>query len=385
MTSELRPLAKLLVDSVRLTGREQLGPELTELPFRAVLEAAALHRVTPAVAHLVSRCADAPPEWTGPLQGARHSQLMRLLRARAELQEMGAALDDAGIGWVAIKGPVAADTGWPRPDLREFYDLDLLVDPARFSDALVALRSAGATEVDRNWPLLEQTMRAEIGMLGPFGTPLDVHWDIAVPLRLRRAFRIDVPAMLARRRRVTLGDGRPTWVLDPADSVVHLAFHAAQAGMGRLLWSADVAFACRRLETQDWADLADRARAARIELPVALVLRRAAAIFPDLRVDPAALAPARRLWGRLVTARDVAVPFPGLPGDKHLGGTLYAAARRRFGASVATAVSNRIELFGIERRAHLVHETETQALERDVMNHQARSRYLERVLAHGRR
>jgi hypothetical protein len=228
-------------------------------------------------------------------------------------------------------------------------------------------------------------MRAEIGMLGPYGTPLDVHWDIAVPPRLRRAFRTDVPAMLDRRRRAILGDGRSTWVLDPADTVLHLAFHAAQAGMGRLLWFADLAHACRRLQPSDWSDLVQRARSARIEVPVALVLRRAAVIVPDLQVDPAALDPVRRLWGRMVAARDAAVPFPGLPGDEHLGGTLYAAARRGFFAGLTTAVANRAQLFGIERRVQLDHETETQALERDVEDEHARSRYLERVLAHGRR
>jgi hypothetical protein len=385
MSTELRPLARLLVDSVRQTGSDRLGPELTALPAVDVLRAAALHRVTPAVAHRVAGCVDAPEEWQGPLQGARHAQLMRLLRAREELRLMGGALDDAGIGWVAIKGPVAADTSWPRPDLREFYDLDLLVDPARFTDALAVLRGAGATEVDRNWPLLAQTMRAEIGMLGPYGTPLDVHWDIAVPPKLRRAFRIDVPGMLARRRQVVLGDGRPAWALDPADTVLHLAFHAAQAGLSRLLWSADVAFAAGRLEHDDWTALVERAEAARIEVPVALTLRRSASLFSALQVDPRASAPARRLWGRLVAARDAAVPFPGLPGDEHLGGTLYASARRGLPASLANALADRVRLRWIERRAERAHETESEALERDVTDDRAQQRYLERVLEHGRR
>ena len=384
MTTELRPLVRLLVDSVRLSGADRLGPELADTAAGEVLAAAALHRVTPAVAHRVSRCVDAPADWSGPLQRARHSQLVRLLRARVELRSMGDALDDAGIGWVAVKGPVVADTCWPRADLREFYDLDLVVDPGRFPDALDALRKAGATEVDRNWPLLASTMRAEIGMRGPHGTPLDVHWDIAVPRELRRAFRIDVPAMLARRRRVALADGHRTWVLDPADSVLHLCFHAAQAGMGRLLWSADVAFAAGRLGAADWTSLGQRARAARVEVPVALVLRRTAALFPDLQVDPAVVAPAGRPWGRLVAARDAAVPFPGLPSDAHLGGTLYAAARRGLLASAATATRDRIRLFGLERRAPH-HETESQALERDVMHQTARSEYLKRVQQHGRR
>src|SRR5207342_3091634 len=105
-----------------------------------------------------------------------------------------------------------------------------------FADALQALDEVEFQLVDRNWPLLRSTMRAEVAMAGKYGTPVDLHWHIAVPKNLRLSFDIDIDGMLKRSTLGMLGNGLEVPVLDPVDTVFHLAFHAAQSGGGRLVW-----------------------------------------------------------------------------------------------------------------------------------------------------
>lgn len=381
MTEPLRPLAQLLLDSVRIaagTAYGPLDPRLATVTPAQVAAAAALHRVTPAVAVRVEREADAPEAWRESLRSARHTQLIRHLQARTDLGVVAEALDAAAIPWVAVKGPVTSDLLWPRPDLREYFDLDLVVDRRRWTDVLVALEAIGCRYVDRNWPLLRRTMRAELALTGPLGTPIDLHWDIAVPQDLRRKFAIDMAAMLGRRRSARLGNNLSTWVLDPADTVFHLAFHAALAGGGRLVWAADVWFAARQLCAEDWDQLHLRTRAYRAELPMALLLAQAVRLLgpiPDL--DQRLLEPARGWWGRMVAARDRRYPQPGLPGDAHLGGTFYSSARSSLAASALEALRGRWRLHHLERPGRT--ETESDALARDVPDDAARLDYQHQV------
>jgi hypothetical protein len=387
VSQALRPLAQLLLESVRdaggLSTSQSFDQRLADFAVDQVVAAAALHRITPAVACHLERLDGVPEDWRESLTWFRHAQLIRHLRARSDLQLVQSALDAAGIVWVAVKGPVSSDLNWPRPDLREYYDLDVVVDRRRIEDALRVLEAAGCHYVDQNWPLLRKTMRAEIAMQAPSGTPLDLHWDVAVPKQLRRDFRIDVPGMLSRRRLISLGNGQQSWALDPVDVVFHLAFHAAQAGVSRLMWPADVWFAGRSLSAPQWTELWALAVAARAELLLALVLDRTFRLFPaPADFDEQLLRPADRLWGRLARRRDRIFPLPGLPDDTHLGGGLYACARQSLLGSVKQLLVSRWQLRRLEHPSLADQETESEALARDVPDPLARSDYLHRASTH---
>src|SRR4051794_12287440 len=118
------PTAELLLGSL-VPDREAdvsdlavCGPELHH--------AAGWHRISPAV-YLYLRDQVDDPEILGPLEAGYRRQVARHLQTLADLRIAGAALDDAGIRWALIKGPALAAL-WPRPDMREYRDLDLLVD-----------------------------------------------------------------------------------------------------------------------------------------------------------------------------------------------------------------------------------------------------------------
>ena len=366
----------MLINSVRSHGKGR-NPDDVDATAHEIVAAASLHRVTPAVAgHLAGVAGHCEP--TGPLARARHAQLIRHLAAKSDLGTIGQALDRLGTAWATVKGPTLADRVWPRPDMREYYDLDIVVDRRAFGEALAALEAVGCTLVDRNWPMLRSTMRAEIAMRGPLGTPVDLHWDIAVTKDLRRDFATDVDGMLARAVQVELAGGTRTRTLDPVDTVFHLAFHAAQAGANRLMWLGDVWFASG-VPGVDGVELAQRAGAAGASVPVSLVLRRTEEVLGPLG---GVLEPLRRAsegaWGHLVRSRDRRSRFPGLPGDPHLGGTLYAAARSGVGPSVAATARIKRTVWRDERR-HARHGSGSHPLRVDVPDALARRGYLHEV------
>lgn len=376
----LRPLARLLVDAA--VGRPHVVQEaLFAEDLRRVLDAGVLHRVTPALARALGPTG-APPRWHDVLGAARQRQTLRHLRALEDLKVTGAALDEAGIRWAVAKGPVLASVVWPSPDMREYYDLDLFVDAGRFADAIDAVRSTGGEQLDRNWPELRRTMRAEIAMRARHGTHLDLHWHVAVPERLRRRFPVDVAGMLRRTRRVRVAPGVAVPTFDAVDTVHHVAFHAAQDGAHRLMWLADVRHAVQD-PAFDWDELARRAAASRTTAPVALVLDRAERTV-GLGLPPGSPFDRARngAWGALARHRDRDRPFPGLPGDRRLGGNVYGATRPGLTESAAclVAYTARARRDGWRHRRRETGDGSVERpLQRDVADAVARTEYFARL------
>lgn len=325
VTTPQRPLAQLLIESVFGSSRSTLAPGVLEHSIDEVLGAAGLHRITPAVARLVRASEDAPSDWVEGLAAFRQRQILLQLLNLTDLRTAAAALRAANVPWVVVKGPVASEVLWPSPDMREYYDLDLVVHRTRFARALEALEGVGFTLVDHNWLLIGKTMRAELALIGPAGTHLDLHWDIAVPKGLRRAYETNIAGMLDRRVEVSLSSGDTVPTFDAVDTVHHLAFHAAQAGANRLMWIGDLHFATHR-PGFDPRELRQRTVAARSDVPVALVLERVARVS-GTPVPPGVSGQRGRLWSHLTARRDRRHDFPGLPQDRSIGGGLYASAR----------------------------------------------------------
>jgi Uncharacterised nucleotidyltransferase len=344
-----RPLARLLLDALRTHPASTLDAQVAQLSVTEVVLAAAFHRITPAVYRYAASAGGTPPAWIPPLARRRHDQLMRHLRTLADLEVVAAVLDNADVPWAAIKGPVLAENIWSRSDLREYTDLDILVDRRYFARALDALTEAGASSLDRNWPLVRSTMRAELAMVLEHGSHLDLHWDVVVPSELRRTFRFPVDEMLERRVLIPVGKVLvPTF--DPVDTLLHLAFHAAHSGGHRLVWLADIGYASR-VPTLDWDAAMNRALAAHVDVLLAVLLERAHRVLclgpePPERI----LAPARRPWGRFVRAAERFAPVPLLPTDTRSATNLVAGTRPTLIGSIAATARSHRDNRQIERR-----------------------------------
>ena len=165
------------------------------------------------------------------------SALARHQRALGDARRVRSAMERMGIAWLVVKGP-ALVACHDSPDLRSYVDLDVFVDPSNVREVTGALLEAGFTVVDRNWPFLQAQSVHEFRLLGPGGGIIDLHWSLGVgPVHKDRSPSFTT---LIERSRMVLVQGLQVPTLGWADTIVHLAVHAAGSGGHRLIWAADL-------------------------------------------------------------------------------------------------------------------------------------------------
>ena len=335
------PLARLMLDSIDDSRRGAVPVSAYPGVSAEALDAAVfMHRVAPAVYLHLREDPDTPVDLLEPMRDRYQQQILRLLQVQADITHVSQVFSGAGLAWLTMKGAALAEHLWSRPDLRQYNDLDILVDRRSFGVALDALVDSGAEMVDRNWPLIEAQMRGEVSLRLPNGTALDLHWNLVNNPVLRKAFRFRTPELLERSVEIKIGSVTvPT--LDPADTLLHLAYHTAHSGGHRLMWLKDVERATASPDL-DWDEALQRARRDGIALALGVVLARVGAVIGFEKAPPAAaLRPARRTaWGVFAAGVDTWSPVPGLPHDKFSGQIAFKNTRGSSPASIAAAVAS---------------------------------------------
>ncbi|MEM9034468.1 MAG: nucleotidyltransferase family protein [Actinomycetota bacterium] len=221
----------------------------------------------------------------GRLVEIRRGATVRRLAAARALGPIGRALDGASVPWAVLKGPVVAALH-PRPEHREFNDLDILVPGRALGPALDALAAAGIEDLNRNWAGVLTHGVAELP-LRCGATWIDFHWHVVGLARTRRELRVDADALIERRRVVPLPTG-PVPALDATDQVLHLALHAGLGGAGVLAWLRDLAVVIE-YDRPHWPTLCTRAERMGVARLTAHVLDRAARLV-GATVPPHAVA-----------------------------------------------------------------------------------------------
>lgn len=350
--------------------------DLAELPSPWLYRAATLHRIAPALRRSLNAATDVPVRLRQALLHSTQQQRIGHLRSLTDLAHIGSVFEGEGVRWAVAKGPVAAAHLWPAADMRQYTDVDVYVAPADFQRALDALLAAGCTAVDRNWPEIARQRRAELALRGRHGSMIDLHWHIAVRPELRSAFTIDIDGMFERVRTVRLGNASvPTFGRE--DGALLLAFHAAMSGGNRLMWLGDLWYATRE-SSFSWGLLQERARAASVTLPVALVCARMDALLgADDQSSPLLRPRGAWAWVARMSARRSGAVF--LEGDRHADGGVVAAARPSLAATVRTAVRDRWSIRRGERDWDRGHQA-ANPLDEDVPDASAREYYLRQVV-----
>ena len=261
---------------IRIARGEPLAPPdvaaLTDPDMaRTFLTLARFHRVD-GLAYEALRSTGVQPDVLKELVSSYDASVHRHARTLWALSKAAETLHPLGCRWVVVKGPVLVEyLYWGRPGTRPYFDLDLLVEPRAFGDALEALQHDGAELLDRNWAGIAHSMRGEVHLRLAPGVLLDLHWNLIDMHRNAMDFGTDD---LLSRLRVEGIAGVATPMPDAEDSVLHLAFHAAYSGGDRLLWLKDVQRAAEVWQP-DWEVIEDRAARARIAPAVGLILERA--------------------------------------------------------------------------------------------------------------
>lgn len=237
-----------------------------------LVELASMHGVTNSLFLSLRGCPDVDPEAVDLLRARYQKGLARLLRTGAEIESLAGAMADAEIPWLLFKGPVLAGSVYARPDLRSWGDLDLLVAPQRFRQALEVLAAHGSAVLDTDWSMITRERRSQLHLRLPLGSVADLHWHLFNRRFVRDSFAVDTDAILDRAVSTSV-EGVAVPTLDPADALVHLCLHAAMSGGNRLRWIKDIE---RSAAAQpDWGQVVVRAREWRAGRPVGLMLRRA--------------------------------------------------------------------------------------------------------------
>ena len=239
-----------------------------------VLRLAERHRIVPTLYAALRDRGDVPGSIHSVIRQRFQNNEVKVLRFSAELARIVAHFDDCGIDVLAHKGPALALALYGDPAMRQFGDLDLLVQSDDVARAKVALTQLSFE------PQLQLSPRQEKAYLQSgyeyvFGTGaernlVELQWQI-----LPRFYSIsfDIPAIFHRSVKIEM-EGFRTRTLGREDLMLVLCVHAAKHEWAQLGMVRDIA-ALARFDL-DWRWIEGEARRLRILriLAVSLLLAR---------------------------------------------------------------------------------------------------------------
>ena len=303
----------LLVDAMR---PDPAGAGQRAVRWDRVLGAAGWHRLEPMLWRHLQAHAGAPAEVVAALEERYLANAARNAFVAASQREVLETLGAAGVQAMLLKGAALVSTVYPDAALREMLDIDLLVRPEQLDAANAALagigyrRPPGSGEEQHTAGWMRAHHHHDPALVNAHGlTAVELHHHIALKDE-RRHF--DVTDLWERSRPFAGTHRLPA----PEDLLTHVAFHftrnrlggshARSGSGGALSQLADLAWIVAR-EPLDWAVLAERTRAYRLDARVFLALFAAAEV--GLAIPPEgleALRPSRfdaRVGRRLVELR----------------------------------------------------------------------------------
>jgi hypothetical protein len=234
---------------------EQLRARAGErIDWGLVLDLAAWHGLTPLLARALNRHAREllPEEVLGRLTAREVANTRWSLEAGTELLRLLTQLKQSGVEALPFKGPVQAVQLYGDASLREFSDLDLLIDPADPERAhAVMVRAGYAPEVDIVPAHLCLYMRSECDRVyvhPASGVHVEIHWALAPPY-----FGVNLPSadVLARAQALEFC-GQPVRTVSAEDLLLILCVNGAKEMWEKLEWISAVSVLLNQ-GNLDWA------------------------------------------------------------------------------------------------------------------------------------
>jgi hypothetical protein len=259
---------ELLLCCIRMGGgaaraervRALLGDEID---WEYLLRLAGRHRLRPLLYwNLNNTCPEEVPAAVfAQLQEHFYSNLARNLQLTAELLRLLGLLEAEGIAAVPLKGPVLAASAYGNLALREFADLDILVQERQVAQARDLLVSQGYRPTkplsgaeEANYLRVQhhhQLLRARDEIA------VELHWAFTE----KYFFHVPDPASVWARVVPVPFAGSTILRLALEDWLLTLCVHGSKHLWDRLAWVCDVAEFIRSQRRLNWACLLDRAHA----------------------------------------------------------------------------------------------------------------------------
>jgi hypothetical protein len=233
--------------------------------WEKLLERAYAQRVAPLLyANLMGLAPDALPErYRLSLQHHFEFTAQRNMVLTGELLNLLHHFAAADICAVPYKGPLLAMATYGNLALREFSDLDILIDRQDAEQAGTILHDRGY-RAHSHPDYAVQYVRNE----GQF--VVELHWQAVgfaeewQTVARHVAFPLDLPFVRDRlqlERRV----GANIWSLAPEDMLLVLCVHGSRHRWERLAWICDVAYHLQRFPVLDWLQIISQARLLGVE------------------------------------------------------------------------------------------------------------------------
>jgi len=231
---------------------DQKSPQ--SFDWAALERTAERHAMMPLVANALAH-ADAnlvPPEIREWLLERLRLNLCNNLMFLAEWRRLLHAFNTAGIPVISFKGPALTLQAYGDLALRQFSDLDLLVncvDVFKARDVLAGegyeLRSAVA---DGSHAALLRSGNCELGFANSQGARIEIHWAA-----LHRMFPFQLPVEeLFNSARLEQRKGISFLSLSPEYQLLYLCAHGTKHCWSRLGWLCDVACHVQAARELDW-------------------------------------------------------------------------------------------------------------------------------------
>jgi hypothetical protein len=233
------------------------------IDWERLLQLALRHRTMPLVyRHLNATCRDlAPPAFMDRLHDHFYLNTIRNHALVEELRGILQLLARHDIPAIPYKGPVLALTVYGDLSLRQFNDLDLMIQPQDLPRAAALLHVEGYEQQWQFTPAQQaHYLRSDCELLFSRARDnvfLDVHWAL---VRSYFPLGLDYEGIWQRLRPVSIG-GFEARHFAPEDLLLILCIHAGKDLWERLIWIADVAELIRAHPNLDWTLIVKEARA----------------------------------------------------------------------------------------------------------------------------
>jgi len=198
-------IARLLVEAIR---RDSVSPAAGAICPEAALDEARRNRVAGLVGrHLRPTGGDA--EWNAALASMERVYQANLLQALRGMKVAGsflAAMKQAGIPCLGLRGLFAGEGLYGDPALRVFSDIDVLVPSGQRRQALAAAEAAGFRLAEALHAGFFERHHLHWRLEHGSGMAVELHWAVESPFSLRK---VDCESLF--RNAITRSSGGLTW------------------------------------------------------------------------------------------------------------------------------------------------------------------------------
>lgn len=221
-----------------------------------------------------------PLDTLGRLQTSFHASSRRNLALSLELHRLLDRFTENGICAVPFKGPVLAAGVYGNLALRQFDDLDILLDDRDVPGQLTVMAALGyepeyaiANDAFRRSRQGLSFMRDDCRVTVDLHWGIELHWSFSPHLSSHREYR----RLWDRLQPLSVAD-REVMTLSPEDSLLLLSVHGAKHKWASLRWICDIAEIVQSHNALNWDALIETSTAlhGRRMLFLALLLARGA-------------------------------------------------------------------------------------------------------------